>query len=180
MTSFQLATYVILWVVVAILFVLLLLLYRQYGLMLLPAKVRIDLGGLDLGRRAPEIDLPDAGHVQWASQGGTFILLAMAGCPICASLWNQVGDLVEEHAAINFYWIDNQQKRDPPLGWHVEVSADEAAHRALALPAAPYGYFLDTEGVVVSKGLINSVEQIAEMIQPFNKADGSPKVASAN
>lgn len=50
-------SYLVLWMVVAILAILVVLLYRQIGLILMPGRQRISLSGLDLGAVAPALDV---------------------------------------------------------------------------------------------------------------------------
>lgn len=60
MTRFLWASYVTLWLLVAILTFLVLLLYRQYGRSLLSAKERLGLAGLDIGAKVSPLPVSDA------------------------------------------------------------------------------------------------------------------------
>jgi hypothetical protein len=170
LTPLQSTSYVILWCLVIILFTLVLVLYRQYGLMLMPPRRRIDLGGLDLGKRAPLTTAHSSGaevQFDWKSQtAGSFVLVAIAWCPICEQL-RHVADAVASQweQSVTFYWLDSSEPAANPLSWIQATSLDESAHRTLGAPASPYGYFFDKHGLVQAKGLVGSAQDIHEIIQ---------------
>jgi methylamine dehydrogenase accessory protein MauD len=174
------ASYVVLWLLVAVLTVLVLLLYRQYGKSLLPAKARMQLEGLDVGAGAPSLWLTthqDAPPFQ-LRLGGTpaaaerpailhVLLFASSTCPICARLWDEVGVLPATYEAVEFWWIDSgtcEADRQPPLDWKVGCSQDRSAHDAMEVPALPFAYALDPDGIVRAKGLMNDLEDFRQLV----------------
>jgi hypothetical protein len=174
------ATYVILWLLVTILTILVLLLYRQYGKSLLPAKARMQLEGLDIGARAPSIwlttqkDAPSfqlpLGGAPTAAEGPSILqvlLFASSTCPICSRLWDEVGVLPAEHKAVEFWWIGSgmcEADQQPPPEWKVACSEDRSAHDAMEVPALPFAYALDPDGIVRAKGLMNDLDDFRQLI----------------
>lgn len=182
MSPLFVTTYVLLWVLVIVLTLLVLLLYRQYGQSVLPAKARMQLAGLDLGKPLPEFDVTGAGGdvssartVLGARRSPLHVLLfASPVCPVCESLWPQVGALAVRHPDVTFWWISNGRSADKPgksvegvepVGWTVLYSSDAGHHPApLELPVLPYAYAVDEHGVIRGKGLMNDVSDFEHMI----------------
>lgn len=179
MSGLLMATYIVLWLLVTILTLLVLLLYRQYGKSLMPAKARMQLDGLDIGARAPSIWLTthkDGPSFQFplrdAHTAGErpsilqVLLFASSTCPICARLWDEVGVLPAEHKAVEFWWIGSGtcEADQPPPAWKLACSKDRSAHDAMEIPALPFAYALDPDGIVRAKGLMNDLDDFRQLI----------------
>lgn len=173
MNPIFLATYVILWIFVTILVVLVLLLYRHFGRALLPPVERMQLSGLDIGATAPEVAVverageqptllvPETDDAQFQ-----FLLFASSTCPICDQLWETVDHMPVATPSCRFIWIGNDLRRArPPAGWRVVAGADSSAHDRFEVPALPYAYVLDPHRHVSAKGLINNVDDAAELLR---------------
>ena len=179
MSGLLMATYVILWLLVTILTGMVLLLYREYGRSLLPAKARMQLEGLDVGTRTPSIWLTahedgppfqfPVGDAHAAAERPSILqvlLFASSTCPICARLWDEVGVLPAKHKAVEFWWIGSGtcQADQPPPGWKVACSKDRAAHDTMEVPVLPFAYALDADGIVRAKGLMNDLDDFRQLI----------------
>lgn len=176
------ASYALLWVLVAVLTLLVLLLYRQFGLMFMPNKERLALAGRDLGSRAPDFELlavdGAALHLSWGVTGGgpqpRFLLFAAPTCPLCARVWNAVETLALEWPMVEFVWIDgdgpgvgeeHDARGSAPAGWLVTQSPGEAAHSAMSVPGFPYGYTIAADGRVLAKGLVNDRSDVEHQLR---------------
>jgi len=169
------ASYLLLWVLLAIVTVLLLLLYRQYGRSLMPAKDRLRLAGLDIGTAVPELRIatdPAANSIRLVADGtgwpvGRLLLFASPDCPVCSTLWDKVGDLSTEWPDIDYLWLQSQEpKAGPaPAGWRVVSDGEDLARRAMEVPALPYAYVIDSSGIVRAKGLMNNLEDFRAVIR---------------
>jgi hypothetical protein len=185
MTRFLWSTYIVLWLLVAILTLLVLLLYRQYGRAMLPAKERMQLAGLDIGTSVRQLVIAEANgaetRIPLSGASGNVvlrvILLAASHCPICASLWEQVGDLPSEQRAVEHWWIQSGEPKDDPApqGWRIVSDNTGSVQRALEAPAIPYAYALDTSGVVRAKGLMNDLDDFRDLIGRASR--GMPELA---
>ncbi len=83
----------LLWLAVIVLTVLVLLLYRQFGLAYMSGRAKAGLQGLDLGARARPVALTaldGTGYaIDWSAapqDGATVLLFAQPSCPICGDL----------------------------------------------------------------------------------------------
>jgi hypothetical protein len=164
-------SYVTLWVVTASLLVLVLLLYRQFGIMLMPGRRRIELGGLDLGERAPElvVDLPHEDRsslLTWDTNGATLVVVAEPHCPICKNLLGEGGlESIPRQPGLDFVWLDEKRpEQDLPTPWTVAVTADGSAARLLDVPGYPFAYVLGRDGKVLAKGLVNTSGEVEQLI----------------
>lgn len=78
---------VLLWVLLACLSILVVLLYRQFGLIYIGSRNRVALTGLAVGSAAPEVaQLRVAGRLitwDWNAKAPTRLTLAIFGTPTC-------------------------------------------------------------------------------------------------
>lgn len=168
-------SYGVLWVLAVLLVVAVLLIYRQFGLMLIPGSRRADLAGLDIGAKAPPLALDffqDArpSVLTWdpselkKSQAGWVVLFASPTCSICESIWKG-GHALREVASswpdVEFIWIDARWRAsEPPRGWLMAVSEDHLASDAMDVPVFPFAYAITAGGEVAAKRLVNEPEHL--------------------
>jgi hypothetical protein len=186
MNSLFWTSYAALWVLVAILVVMVLLLYRQFGLMLIPGRQRADLAGLDIGATAPplELDFPmgDGPPVlAWRSadlhqaQLGWLALFANPQCPICERLWEAkpLRKLADAWPNVEFIWIDAHPRLDaPPTGWSLAVSENQAASKVMEVPVFPFAYAIKPGGIIAGKRLVNEPEYLDLLLEDAFVGDG--------
>ena len=123
MSTFGIISMSLLWVAVIVLTVLVLLLYRQFGLAYMSGRARAGLQGLDLGARARPVALTgldgSAHEIDWSAApgsaapgagvtgpgatgpGATVLVFAQPSCPIC-------GDLAADAAGLPASWPSSQ------------------------------------------------------------------------
>jgi hypothetical protein len=182
MTGLFWASYLLQWVLLAVLTLLVLLLYRQYGRSVLPAKDRLRLAGLDIGKAVPGLTVTGrdgvASRIQFSSDGtlapaARLLMCGSSACPICSRLWHEVNALPSERPDVEFLWIQSGSPEDdaPPDGWRVISDIRGSAHEALEVPALPYAYVLDSAGIVRSKGLMNDLDDFRALLA---EAAGEP------
>jgi hypothetical protein len=194
MTVLFWVTYGVLWVMMGVLVVLVLLLYRQFGLMIMPGSQRVSYGGLDVGSAAPVITVRPAGRPEiafdWSDPSpgdhpheATFALFAMPGCPLCDALSfdETITTLDQKYPSVRFVWIDGT--RDPvhqiPAGWTVAGSHHGDAHQAMELPGTPFAYLISNDRHVLAKGIVNNAADIDVLLTgSFSPARGKPRVKS--
>jgi hypothetical protein len=175
-------TYGILWIVLATVVVMLVLLYRQFGLMIMPGGRRISYAGLDIGVRAPVLPLrfrdgtelaydwilPPAGSM---AQQGTIALFAMPGCPICDGLAHNadIAALPERYPTVRFVWIDGEKETETEhanfYAWSMAVSRHAHAHSAMDIPGTPFAYFISTDAHILAKSLVNALPDFEALIE---------------
>jgi len=173
-------SYGVMWIVLAATVVLVILLYRQFGLMIMPGGRRISYGGLDVGMRAPVLTLrtDDNNEIAYDWTGdvrsgapqmqGTLALFAMPGCPLCESLSHnaELAALPSRYPNIRFMWIEAARPRDHHLspGWTIGVSPHGNAHQAMDVPGTPFAYIVSPDSRIVAKSLVNEPADMAMMI----------------
>jgi methylamine dehydrogenase accessory protein MauD len=171
-SGFALATYIILWIITVLLTVMVLLLYRQFGLSWMRGRERMSLHGLDVGSTAPAVTLNGNGRaalpVDWQrSARPSVAVFALPSCPICKQLAERLAESPAPANRIERFWFD----AEPPAcsedleraGWRVSVSPDEAAHRAFEVGGLPFAYAIDARGRIAAKGLVNHPEDVDEL-----------------
>lgn len=173
------SSYAILWLLVIVLAGGVLLLYRQFGLMLMPGSRRADLAGLDVGAKAPPLALDflqngRAPVLDWdgsesgSPRAGWVVVFANPGCSICRGLWDaasDLGTLAHKWPALEFVWIDGRPREgDPPQGWTVAVSEDQRASEAMDVPVFPFVYAIEPGGIVSAKRLVNEPEHLSLLV----------------
>lgn len=168
-------TYIVLWCLVAVLMMLVLLLYRQFGLMWMRPTQRFALAGLDIGASVPDLDLvsEDTGEplsLRWdsddgATLAGRILVFTLPGCPICERLSGEVHALLESAPQFEHVWITpsmngrvQEENVSRPDGWVLALTPDERAHKQMDVPASPYAYVLGKDGKVLAKGLVNGLD----------------------
>lgn len=163
------------WAMLAILLVLVLLLYRQFGLTFMAPTQRIALQGLSLGTRAPQLalELPANGSTALPSRPGSdkvgrVVMFAQPNCAVCGELASSVDDLPAEWPALEWVWIEGGLRPEfesvPEQGWLVGWSANGAAHREWGVSAVPFGFLVSHDGRVLAKRLVNQRRDFVEMI----------------
>jgi hypothetical protein len=184
MSTFFVTTYVLLWGLVIVLTLMIVLLFRQYGLTMMSNRQRLALTGLDLRAQAPDllglISEPEGepASIAWAEKtapdvSARFVLLAIATCPICKSLRPTVDELPRSWPNVDFLWIDgrpeeegitNAAEAEFPAGWRFVMSPDQSAHAAMAVSVYPFAYVVDESGQILGKSVVNDVEDITELL----------------
>jgi thiol-disulfide isomerase/thioredoxin len=175
MSGIFLTSYALLWLIVATLVVLVVLLYRQFGLMYMRSGRRIDLLGLDVGAQAPELTVatPDAGlrTLTWRHAVGTYegsvALFALPTCAICRSIAEDAHEVAEQWPSVEFVWIDRELRMPEDAGqqnfmrgWQIALSEDEAAFKEFEIGALPFVYAIGKDGTILSKKLVNTARDI--------------------
>lgn len=156
---------------------LVILLYRQFGLIYMRGGRHADLQGLDVGTLAPAVTvLTAAGHRRretWAADSqsdrsvATAALFALPSCPICKSLTPRVEAVADRWPEVRFVWVDREMPAasddEAPafLGnWDVALSESDGPHKAFEINALPFLYIIDSDGVIRGKKLVNAVDDI--------------------
>jgi len=163
-----LISYIVLWLIVLTLGILVLLLYRQLGIMYLGSAEGVSRDGLEKGTTAPDFNLTDQyGNAQRLSayRGRPVVLLfGSPHCSPCRTLMPQLHDWARSHPDVGVVWL-NAASEDESLKFVSDLGA--------TLPVAPYTpesklmdrykvrvtpfmFLLDERGIVRAKGLANT------------------------
>jgi thiol-disulfide isomerase/thioredoxin len=181
---------ILLWIVVIALSILVIVLYRQFGLIYIGSRARIEQTGLGAGRRAPEaVPLQVEGRSvawSWRTDGalrGTVALMSTAECELCAELLPELNQVADKWRGVfRFLVVDRVvgdgngpvRKLPDPRSWIYAIDHEAAMHESLDVEATPFVFILDHTGQVLAKGIVNLPESIDAMVQDAVKPDQPP------
>ena len=167
----------LLWLAVIVLTVLVLLLYRQFGLAYMSGRAKAGLQGLDLGARARPVALTaldGTGYaIDWSAapqDGATVLLFAQPSCPICGDLARDAAGLPASWPASRFVWVDGTITGRPPRavdgapGWIVGTAEGDAVHQAWDVSGSPFAYVVGASGRVAAKGVVNRAADVERLL----------------
>ena len=168
MEGIWLVSYIVLWILVIGLGVLVLLLYRQLGIMYLGTAEGVSRDGLERGTRAPDFKVTDqyGTEQRLSNYKGKPVALVFGSpnCGPCRTLIPELHDWARRHPDVVVLWLNSATPGDS-LRFVSETGA--------TLPVAPYStednlldtykvrvtpfmFMLDEGGVIRAKGLVNN------------------------
>lgn len=179
MTTFLIASNILLWIAFLGVSVVLLGLMRQVGLLherSSPMGAMITDHGPDIGDNAPEFELPDWSgkpvRIGGASADGraTLLMFTAPSCPVCEKLFPIIKSMARAEG-IGVVMISDgapEEHRRFLAGHPLEemryvVSAE--AGMAFQVGKIPYGVLLDPQGVIRAKGLVNTREHLESLLE---------------
>lgn len=146
--SVWIASYVILWVLVLVLAVAVVALLRQIGVLharLHPLGANFAGEGPPLESHAPVV--PGTGYGDAAL---TLLAFTSAGCEVCKVLRPSLDALRRGYPEIQLREVD--------------LDGSRAIFDAFNVRSTPYAVAIDRAGVVRGRGVVNSLEQIEELV----------------
>jgi thiol-disulfide isomerase/thioredoxin len=176
MSGLLLASYVALWVLVAVMAVLLLLLYRHFGMMSLGTLEGVQRDGLPVGSVAPAISGVDAGGVDrgWEPKTGRHQLLLFAApdCEPCAEVMPHVDRLARTReagvgvAAVvpgpRSEAVRMAERYAPPFPTLAEDGS--GAFGRFRVRVTPFGFVIGPDGRVLAKGLCGDAGRLGNLL----------------
>jgi len=178
-----------LWLLFVFLTVLIVLLYRQFGLLYMGSRARVEQTGLEPGKRIPlgapikiNGEASTLGAVVAAAEK-TFLVFGGPGCELCARLIPQLEEFGAEQPGIGLVYVD--RGLDPVLAseassWRYAVSDEGRLHDSMDVVASPFGFVVDAAGVVLSKGIVNNARHLDDLVARAMAAEnGVPRAVSA-
>jgi methylamine dehydrogenase accessory protein MauD len=170
MEGVWLVSYIVLWILVLAMGVLILLLYRQLGIMYLGSAEGVSRDGLPKGTQAPDFSVTDQyGNLQrLINYRGrpTLLLFGSPHCSPCRTLLPQLHDWAAAHPEVGVLWLNAASP---------EESLKFVSDTGATIPVAPYppegnsnlldtyrvrvtpfSFLLDENGVIRAKGLVNT------------------------
>jgi methylamine dehydrogenase accessory protein MauD len=170
-TGFYLS-YGALWSLFLALGVLVLLLYRHFGLMAMSGVEGIRRDGLALGEVAPAIrgSAADGHEETWEpGRAPSFVIFAAPDCEPCAEVLPHVAQLASGANGIPLRMLavaDGRQESAERMLEKYELPFDclaegaGGAFKAYRVRVTPFAFVLDEDGRVLAKGLCNSVSTL--------------------
>jgi methylamine dehydrogenase accessory protein MauD len=175
MSGWWLASYVVLWVLVALLSVVVVALARQVGTLHLRLGPRgaleVDDEGPALGEAREAISATDLDgrNVVVGGPGEPQVLLFVSpGCPVCREVLPSLPPAARA-GRLTPYVISDAGSEETARSYRHDrveapvIPAPEVA-RGYGVPGTPYAVVLDVMGVVRAKGTVNSLEQLEGLV----------------
>jgi len=190
MTTTFLVSYGLLWILVVVLSVLVFALARQVGVLherVAPAGALMPTTGPAVGDLTEPMVLADmrgnAVTVGGAESGGvsTLILFISPTCPICKSLVPVAISLAShEHKRLRLLFASDGGQPDRHLKYISDLGIEKHPYllsQALGLRYAvsklPFAVLIADDGVLMSKGLVNSREHLESLVEAMDSGIAS-------
>lgn len=148
MSGVWLASYLLLWILVAVLVFAVVVLLRQIGVLharLAPMGTHFAGEGPEIGTSAPNVGLDYARTIL------TLIAFTSPTCTICAALKPSLAALRRQYPEMALQLVD--------------ASESPAVFDAFAVRSTPYVVTVNRDGIVVGRGVANTLEQIEELLR---------------
>jgi thiol-disulfide isomerase/thioredoxin len=185
MSGFMLVSYVALWVLVAVMAVLLVLLYRHFGMMSLGTLEGVQRDGLPVGSVAPTISgiTAEGADKGWDPKTGRYQLLLFAApdCEPCATVMphvNRLGrsrDAGVDVAAIvpgpKSEAVRMVNRYDPPFTTLAEDGS--GAFGRFRVRVTPFGFIIGPDGRILAKGLCGDIGRLGNLLHAAGLKDAA-------
>ncbi len=169
------ASYGALWVLTLAIAVLVLLVYRHFGLAALGSLDGVQRDGLAVGDEAREITGIDANGEPfvWA-KGPAFLLFAASECPPCAEILPSVNRLAEAAPTLGIEVLaivagtgESAVLMHQKYGLRFPVVAEDGSpvFESYRVRVTPFGFVIGEDGRVRAKGLCNSPARLHALLQ---------------
>lgn len=168
MEGIWLVSYIVLWAAVFALGVLVLLLYRQLGIMYLGTAEGVSRDGIDRGTAAPDFALTDQHGTVHRLSGykgrPVMLLFGSPHCSPCRILLPQLHDWARSHSDVAVLWL-NAASPEESLKFVSDTGAtlpivpfapEENLMDSYRVRVTPFMFLLDEKGIVRAKGLANT------------------------
>jgi hypothetical protein len=180
----------LLWALMALMSVLVVLLYRQFGLIYIGSRARLALTGLAVGAKAP-----DVAHLRMAGRGfswswnaevpgrGTLVIFGQPQCLLCAELTPQLNNFADKWAhLVDLIFVERGPlpagpTHDPAnrTQWMYAEDPNGELHAAFDIEATPYAFAVDSARRVLAKGIVNGVSDLEGVLSLALGNDGGLK-----
>jgi methylamine dehydrogenase accessory protein MauD len=177
------ASVVLLYLLVCALAILVIVLYRQFGLIYVGSRRSLEMTGPPVGARAPEglrVVSPDSDELSLAldwgvvhTDGVTLLLLGGEACPICEHLLSHLDDDVPPgFEDVRVLFVDKDPGSLPSTvpssltgRWQHWRSADGSVHSAFDVDVSPFAIVIDHEGIIRAKGIVSTRQAVKDLLR---------------
>jgi hypothetical protein len=163
------------WVLVTVLAVLVLVLYRHFGLISLGTLEGVQRDGLTVGVKAPPLAVtaPDGRQVDWAPTGQhTLLIFGSPNCKPCAEVLPDLQVLHRDHPELDVTFVTSgteHEARQMAAKFHLSLPcyADtrELARDAYRVRVSPFGFVIGEDQTILAKGLASDIHRIHDLLE---------------
>ncbi|HLB62960.1 MAG TPA: hypothetical protein VJN50_09590 [Actinomycetota bacterium] len=180
MRGWWLVSYVVLWALVASMFVVLLVVLRQLGLLYLRGggAPRLEEGP-PVGAIIPPFEERQDGtgdRVAFPSEDAalSLVLFVSPDCRICEDAVRGLADVGRDFDVMMLVVSEGEPDENRPLrelvDGHAGFATSSTRQRILRVQTHPYGVVTDRNGVVLDKGVVNGPRDLEVLIQQADRA----------
>ena len=147
--SVWIASYVVLWLAVLVLTLAVIALLRQIGVL----HARLHPLGAHFGGEGPALEsaAPPVDSVSYAAAGTTLLAFTSPTCEVCKVLEPSLRALQRDYRDVQLHTVD--------------LTTARSVFDAFQVRSTPYVVAVDRDGVVKGRGVVNSLEQIEEVLE---------------
>lgn len=183
----------LLWLLVLALSVLVVLLYRQFGLIYIGSRGRVALTGLAVGATAPaRAQLVMANrHFEWdwntRNPGrGTLVIFGQPACTLCETLTPQLNGFADKWARVaDLLFVERGPLPDGPTHdpanrtqWMYAEDPHGELSQAFDIEATPYAFVVSSTREVLAKGIVNEMRDVEGVLSLAMTSQGTLKRSS--
>jgi methylamine dehydrogenase accessory protein MauD len=183
------ASYVVLWIVVIVLAVLVVLMYRHFGMMSMGTLEGVQRDGLPVGSMAPTIGGITAEGVDraWEPKTGKpqLLLFAAPDCEPCATMMPIVNKMARSAAGEKLDFsavvpgprpevVRMTQLYNPP--YPVIAEDGSGAFNRFRVRVTPFGFIIGADGRVLAKGLCGDASRLKDLLEAAGLEDLADQV----
>lgn len=177
MNSLFLSSYIVLWIVVICLSFLMLLVFRQFGIVYLKTAEGVSAGGIKIGKTVKDLNLTTltGQKIKLSDYKEPVVLLFTSPtCDPCKRLLAKLNDFIIEFPRLNIivFSIDTNLKEHqlPNLRCPIVPLPDRKLYEEeFEGEVTPFGFLIDENRKVVSKGIINDSKSIEFLFDSAKK-----------
>jgi peroxiredoxin len=181
-------SYVALWALVLALSLLVLLVYRHFGMTALGSLEGVQRDGLAVGDDAREITGVEASGdpFVWAPSVPTFLLFAAPGCKPCSDVLPTVNDLANAAPSLNLNVLTvvagamdsaREMKTKYRLGFPVVAEDGSQTFDVYRVRVTPFGFVIGEDGRVRAKGLCSNASRLHDLLESGGMEDAARVIA---
>lgn len=155
-------SYVLLWIAVVVLGLTVIALLRQIGVL----HTRVAPMGVHFAGEGPdrETPAPDADVFDYSTSPYTLVAFTSPTCELCATLVPQL-----RHMASTYHELELRT---------ISSATHEPTFAAFGVRSTPYLVAVDRAGIVKSRGVANTLDQVEEMLAEFLDSSPDPSLTS--
>jgi len=185
-------SYLALWLLMLVEGILLLLVYRHFGLAALGTAEGVQRDGLPVGEIAPPIRGVTAEReaFELIPQSGQLYLLAFVSptCGPCAEILPAIHQVAREINEVKVVLVvDGSRERavqlierfHPPTAVTCLAEGDTGIYRSYLVRATPFAFMIGKDGLIRSKGLCNTTSRLRQLLSSVGKEVSRDALESA-
>ncbi len=178
-------SYIVLWALVVGLSLLMLLVFRQFGIVYLKSSDGVARSGIRIGTNVPDLTLTtkNGNDINLSKYTEPVVLLFTSpGCGPCKQLLAKLNDYLIEYPKMNIIVFSNDTNTDdvlPNLRCPIIPLPDRKLYEEVFKgEVTPFAFLLDENRKVVSKGVVSDMSSIENLYKASKKSTVSSLLKS--